>query len=193
MATEDGWPEGYGATGGHGFWHIETYYRLWSVGSDAERVILTTDEPGARAFAEIMEERDAARAVAAEWRDMYAEETGTPKADVASVHLAALGGGLPGKLADGVHSQADELPPGWSVERKGIYGEAMAWSLVAASGRRIVAFASRGHAIREAWSMFGIPRDELAVMRRRCVACEYLTAGCPTCGDAAKVESNNDD
>jgi len=56
------WPEGYGATGGHGFWHLEGYYRPWSVGSDTERHDITTDEPGALSFAAMMADRDGLRA-----------------------------------------------------------------------------------------------------------------------------------
>jgi len=56
------WPEGYGATGGNGFWHLEGYYRPWSVGSDTERHDITTDEPGALSFAAMMADRDGLRA-----------------------------------------------------------------------------------------------------------------------------------
>jgi hypothetical protein len=55
------WPEGYGATGGNGFWHLEGYYRPWSVGSDTERHDITTDEPGALSFAAMMADRDGLR------------------------------------------------------------------------------------------------------------------------------------
>ncbi len=52
------WPDGYGATGGAGFWHGDVYLRTWHVGSEHERCEIVGDDATALAFARLMAERD---------------------------------------------------------------------------------------------------------------------------------------